>query len=156
MSLEREVIAAFVTAVRSGDGRSIAALVDWPVSGVARMVRALVDVAPDERADLARTGLEALRTEGVDEPVSLSWLAPCVEADPSVTPASTEEEASARSLLDVFDVPPEVDEETRAALLTIAARANRADHIHALRCGARTPCLLATGPGIDGLVVVRP
>jgi hypothetical protein len=156
MNVGQAVVADLVTAIRAGDFRTVAALIDWPASGVARMVRALEDVAPHQRAGLARAGLKALRTEGADEPISLTWLAPCLETDAFVSPASTDEEASARSLLDAPEVPPEVDEETRGALVAIAARAYRIDEIRALHCGARTPCLLATGPGINGVVVIRP
>lgn len=156
MSPVSDVVSTFVAAVRSGEQAAASGLVDWPVSGVATMVRALAEAEPDERAALARQGLHALKTEGVREPISLSWLAPCVGSDVSAQAATDDEVAAARATLDAPEVPPEVDDVTRQSLHAIATRVSGIDQVYALRCGDRRPCLLATGPGITGLAIARP
>jgi hypothetical protein len=155
MSPVSEAVTNFAAAVRAGDRTATSALVDWPASGVARMVRALADAEPSERAALARQGLSALNTEGVGEPIALSWLAPCVDAEVSAELATAEEAAAARASLDAPGIPPEVDDETSRSLAAIATRASGVVEVYALRCGDRTPCLLATGRDISGLAVAR-
>jgi hypothetical protein len=149
------VVGEFVAAVRAGDAAAVSALVDWPASGVARMVRALHETKPGECADVARQGLAALGTEGVTEPISLTWLASCVEAEVIADPATPAQEAAVRAALDAPGLPPEVDTETGESLTAIANRARQVEHVYALWCGDRNPCLLAVGPAIRGVAVAR-
>ena len=155
MSSSPNAVTSFVAAVRAGDRSTTAALVDWPVSGVARMVRALADAEPGDRARLARRGLTGLRSEGVSEPIPLSWLALCVGADVCAEPATADQVTAGRASLDAPDLPKEVDNETRTSLIAIASRARGVQEVYSLRCGDRTACLLATGATIAGVAVVR-
>jgi hypothetical protein len=155
VSSERHAVSKFVAAVRAGDAAAICALVDWPASGVARMVRALHETEPGERTDIARQGLAALATEGVTEPISLTWLAPCVDTEVVADPATPAQAAAARAALDTPGLPQEVDTETGESLTAIADRARRVEYVYAVRCGDRIPCLLAVGPAIRGVAVAR-
>jgi hypothetical protein len=155
VSTERHAASEFVVAVCAGDVAAVSALVDWPASGVARMVRALHETEPGERADTARRGLAALATEGLTQPISLTWLAPCVGAEVVLDPATPAQEAVARAALDTPELPREVDTDVGESLTAIADRARRVEHVYSVRCGNRIPCLLAVGPAIQGVAVAR-